>query len=67
MRLASSRSVSRLRASWVSHAPGGDAQDVYPAGGVFDDEERVEPGQGERVEVGHVAREDRVGLRSEEW
>ena len=46
---------------------GGDAEDVHSAGGVFDDEERVEPAQGERVEVGHVAREDRLGLRSEEW
>ena len=45
---------------------GGDAQDVHAAGGVFDDEERVEPVQGDRVEVEHVAGQDRLGLRSEE-
>jgi hypothetical protein len=41
---------------------GGDAQDVYPAAGVFDDEERVEPVQGDRVEMEHVAGEGPVGL-----
>ena len=45
---------------------GGDAEDVYPAGGVLDDEERVEPVQGDRVEVEQVAAEDCLGLRSEE-
>jgi hypothetical protein len=35
-------------------------------GGVFDDEERVEPVQGDRVEVEHVAGQDRLGLCSEE-
>ena len=30
---------------------GGDAQDVYLAGGVLDDEERVEAVQGDRVEM----------------
>ena len=30
---------------------GGDAEDGYAAGGVFDDEERVEPVPGDRVEV----------------
>ena len=30
---------------------GGDAEDVHPAGGVLDDEERVEPVQGDRVDV----------------
>jgi hypothetical protein len=45
---------------------GGDAEDVHPAGGVFDGEERVEPVQGDRVEVEHVTREDRPGLRLEE-
>ena len=44
----------------------GDAQDVYPAGGVLDDEERVEPVQGDRVEMEQVARDDRLGLRMEE-
>jgi hypothetical protein len=53
-RWASSRSMSRLRACWVSQAPVGvrsDAQDVYPAGCVLDDEERVQPKQGDRVEM----------------
>jgi hypothetical protein len=30
---------------------GGDAEHVYAAGGVLDDEERVEPVQGDRVQV----------------
>ena len=34
---------------------GGHAQDVYAAGGVFDDEERVEPVQGDGVDVEQVA------------
>jgi hypothetical protein len=44
---------------------GGDAEDVYAAGGVLDDEERVEPVQGDGVEVEQVAREDRVRLGSQ--
>jgi len=66
---ASSRSMSRLRASWVKPGSGrmsGDAEDVDAAGGVLDDEERVEPVQGNRVEVEPVAGQDRLGLRSEE-
>ena len=45
---------------------GGDAEDVHAAGGVLDDEERVEPVQGDGVEVEQVAGQDRVGLRAEE-
>ena len=45
---------------------GGDAEDVDAAGGVLDDEERVEPVQGDRVEVEQVAGQDRLGLRAEE-
>src|SRR4051812_14771621 len=63
---ASSRSMSRLRACWVSQAPvgwAGDSEDVHPAGGVLDDEERVEPVQGDRVEVEQVAGQDRICLR----
>jgi hypothetical protein len=41
---------------------GGDAEDVYAAGGVLDSEERVQPVQGDGVEVKQVAGEDRVGL-----
>ena len=44
----------------------GDPEDVHPAAGVLDDEERVEPVQGDRVEVEQVAGEDRVGLGPEE-
>jgi hypothetical protein len=40
----------------------GDAEDVYASGGVLDDEERVQPVQGDGVEVEQVAGEDRVGL-----
>jgi hypothetical protein len=39
---------------------------VNAAGGVFDDEERVEPVQGDRVEVEQVAGQDRLRLRSKE-
>ena len=45
---------------------GGDTQDVYPAAGVLDDEERVGPVQGDGVEVEQVAGQDGVGLGSEE-
>ena len=41
---------------------GGDAEDVHPAGGVLDDEERIQPAQGDGVEVEQVTGEDRVGL-----
>jgi hypothetical protein len=41
----------------------GDAQDVHAAGGVLDDEEDVEPVQGDRFEVEQVAGEDAMGLR----
>jgi hypothetical protein len=61
--------MNRLRACWVSHSPvgvGGDAQDVDAAGGVLDDEERVEPVQGDGVEVEQVAGHDGLGLRVEE-
>jgi hypothetical protein len=46
---------------------GGDAEDVYPAVGMLDDEEDVEPAQGDRVEVEQVAGQDRVRLRSQEF
>lgn len=44
----------------------GDAEDVHTAGGVLDDEERVEPVQCDRVEVEQVAGHDGLGLRVEE-
>ena len=40
----------------------GDAEDVDAPGGVLDDEERVQPVQGDGVEVEQVAGEDRVRL-----
>ena len=40
----------------------GDPEDVHPAGGVLDDEERVEPVQGDGVEVKQVASENPVRL-----
>ena len=43
-----------------------DTQDVYPAGGVLDDEERVQPVQRDCAEMEQVARDDRLGLRMEE-
>ena len=45
---------------------GGDAEDVHAAGGVLDDEERVQPVQGDGVEVKQVAGQDRVRLRAQE-
>ena len=45
-------------AGWV----GGDAEDVHPASGVLDGEERVEREQGGGVEVEQVAGQDRVRL-----
>jgi hypothetical protein len=45
---------------------GGEAEDVDAAGGVLDDEERVEPVQGKGVDMQQVAGQDRVGLCAEE-
>jgi hypothetical protein len=45
---------------------GGDAEDVYSADGVLDDEERVEPVQGDGVDMEQVAGEDRLCLRPQE-
>jgi len=46
---------------------GGDPEDVHAAGGVLDGEERVEPVQGDGVEVEQVTREDRVRLGLQEF
>jgi hypothetical protein len=46
---------------------GGDAEDVHTAGGVFDDEEDVQPAQADGVHVEQVAGEDRVRLRAQEF
>ncbi len=40
----------------------GDAEDVYASGGVLDDEEGVQPVQGDGVEVEQVAGMDGVRL-----
>jgi hypothetical protein len=61
--------MSRLRGLLGQAGAGGmrgDTQDVHPAGGVLDDEERIQPAQGDRVEVEEVAGEDRVGLGPQE-
>jgi hypothetical protein len=50
--------VAGLLSQPRSGGVGGDAEDVHAAGGVFDDEERVEPAQGDRAEVEHVAGQD---------
>ena len=64
----SPRSISRLRACWVTQAPVGWA--VIPAmwtrRRVLDYDEDVEPAQEDGVDVGEVDGEDRVGLRGEE-
>ena len=39
---------------------GGDPEDVHVAGGVLDDEEDIQPAQGDRLKVKQVAGEDRV-------
>jgi hypothetical protein len=44
----------------------GDGEDVNPTSGVLDDEERVELGQGDRVEVEQVAGQDPSGLGPQE-
>ena len=62
--------MNRLGATWVNHAPVGCAvtpRMCTPAGGVLDDEERVEPVQGDGVEVEQVAGEDRVRLGLQEF
>jgi hypothetical protein len=59
----------RLRASWGQPAAGGvrgDAQEADAAGGVLDDEEGVEPVQGDGVEMKQVAGQDPVRLGSQE-
>jgi hypothetical protein len=45
---------------------GADTEDVHSAAGVLDDEEHVQPAQGDRVEVKQVAGQDHVRLRPRE-
>ena len=58
--------VARLLGQPRAGRVGGDAEQVYPAGGVLDDEERVEPVQRDGVEVKQVAGQDGVRLRAQE-
>jgi hypothetical protein len=46
---------------------GGDAEDVYAAGGMLDDKEDIQPAQGDGVEMEHVAGQDGLRLRVEEF
>jgi hypothetical protein len=45
---------------------GGDADDVHAAGGVLDDEERMQLAQGDGLGMEYVAGRDRVCLRAQE-
>jgi hypothetical protein len=58
--------VARLLAEPRCGRVRGDAEDVDASAGVFDDEERVEPLQGDGVEVEQVASQVRLGLRVKE-
>ena len=61
--------MSRLRACWATHAPGGvggHAGDVHLAGGELDEEQYVDPFEDDGVDGEEVASEDAVGLGSEE-
>ena len=53
--------VASLLSQPGSGGMGGDAEDVYAAGGVLDDKEDMQPAQGDGVEMEHVAGQD--GLR----
>ena len=67
--IMSDRRSSLVRAQvrlLAPHRVGRDAEDVDAAGGVLDNKERVEPVQGDRVDVEHVASQDRLSLRSKE-
>ena len=64
-RPASSRSMSRLRGLLGQPGAGGvggDAEDVHTAGGVLDDEQDVQPAQGDRIEMEQIAGHDAMGL-----
>ena len=61
--------MSRLRACWVTQAPGGvggDAGEVHAATVVLDHEQDVEAAQEDGVDVGEVDGEDRVSLGGQE-
>jgi hypothetical protein len=44
----------------------GDAEDVHSPGGVLNDEERIQPAQGDGVDVEEVASQDGVRLGAQE-
>jgi hypothetical protein len=58
--------VSCLLGQPGSGGVGSDPEDVHAACGVLDDEEDVEPAQGDGVEVEQVAGENRMGLGPQE-
>ena len=63
----SCRSMTRLRAVWVTQAAVGCAVapgDTDAAAGVLDDGEDVHPGAGQRDGLDEVRRHQRVGLRA---
>ena len=65
----SPRSISRLRACWVTQSPvgvGGDPGEVRAAAVVFDHDEDIEAAQEHGVNVGEVDGEDGVGLCEQE-
>jgi hypothetical protein len=45
---------------------GGDAEDVHAASGVLDDEEDIQPAQGDGVQMKQVAGRDRMRLGLQE-
>jgi hypothetical protein len=58
--------VSRQLGQPGAGRAGGNPKDVYTPGGVLDDEEGIQPVQGDGVEMEHVAGEDRVCLGPQE-
>jgi hypothetical protein len=63
------RSIRKLRAACVVHAPSGCAvtpAQVGPAGAVLDDDQRVDAAEQHGVHVDEVGGEDAAGLRGQE-
>src|SRR4051794_3185475 len=58
--------VPRLLGGPASGRIRGDTQDVYPAGGVLDDGEAIQPGERDRLSVEEVTGEDSLGLGTQE-
>jgi hypothetical protein len=58
--------VARLLGQPRAGRMGSDAEQMYSAGGVLDDEERIQPAQRDGLEVEQVAGQDRVRLSAQE-